>query len=108
MPLLCNAFASNTVGTTQQVAACRAPHIANLDENQLLDEQFLLLVLDSLERLRTNPGTLPNLNTILPCDVSDALRNAACSMKTNTPAFPLTVPQLQGLILFQLNQALCS
>jgi hypothetical protein len=106
--LTCNAFSSNTVGTTQQVAACRAPHIANLEENQLLDEQFLLLVIDSLERLRTNPGTLPNLNTILPCDASDALRNASCAMKTNTPAFPLTVPQLQALILVQLNEGLCS
>lgn len=106
--LTCNAFSSNTVGTTQQVAACKAPHIVNLEDKELLHEQFLLLVLDSLERLRLNPGTLPNLNNAPACDVADALRNASCAMITNTPAFPLTTPQLQALILWQLNEALCT
>ncbi len=106
--LTCNAFADNTVGVTQQVAACRSPHIAGVEERQLLDEQFLLLVIDSLERLRLNPGTLPNLNTAAACDLVDALRNASCAMLTNTPAFTSTIPQLQSIILWQLNEALCT
>lgn len=106
--LTCNAFASNTVGTTQQVTACRSPHVGNIEDHELLPEQFLLLVIDSLERLRTNPGTLPNLNTAPMCDLADALRNASCAMLTNTPAFTSTVPQLQSIILWQLNEALCT
>lgn len=108
MALTCNAFSSNTVGPVQQVAACKAPHLVNLEDHELLPEQFLLLVLDSIERLRTNPGTIPNLNTAAGCDVVDALRNASCAMLTNTPAFPLTTVQLQALILWQLNEALCT
>lgn len=106
--LTCNAFASNTVGATQQVAACKAPHVANLEDKQLLDEQFLLLVIDSIERLRTNPGTIPNLNTAPACDLAEALRNASCAMLTNTPAYSLTIPQLQSIILWQLNETLCT
>jgi len=103
MALTCNAFADNTVGQTQNVSACAAPHMANLSDHQLLDEQFLLLVLDSLRRL--NPGVL---ETALACDLADALRNASCAMLTNTPQFPTTPVELQSQILYLLNESLCA
>lgn len=102
MALTCNAFAENTVGETQNVSACAAPHLANLSDHQLLDEQFLLLVLDSLNRL--NPGLLAAASA---CDLSDALRNASCAMLTNTPQFPTTPVELQAQILYLLNESLC-
>ena len=71
MALSCNAFADNTVGVTQNLSGCVAPHLANLSDHQLHDEQFMLLVLDSLNRLF--PGVLA---AALPCDLADVLRNA--------------------------------
>jgi hypothetical protein len=100
--LTCNAFVSNTVGVTQNVSACAAPHLANLSDHQLLDEQFMLLVLDTLNRLY--PGVLA---AALPCDLAEALRNASCAMLTNTPQFPTTPVQLQSQILYLLNEAVC-
>lgn len=100
--LTCNAFSSNTVGSTQNISACAAPQVANLSDHQLLDEQFLLIVLDSLNRLY--PGVLAEA---LPCDMADALRNASCAMLTNTPQFPTTPVQLQAQILYLLNEAVC-
>ncbi len=102
MALSCNAFADNTVGSTQNVSACAAPHLANLSDHQLLDEQFLLLVLDSLNRLY--PGVLA---AAAACDLADALRNASCAMLTNTPQYPTTPVQLQSQILYLLNEGLC-
>ncbi len=100
--LTCNAFADNTVGSTQQTAACKAPHLANLSDHELLPEQFMLLVLDSLRRLGLN-----DIEGVAACDFADALRNASCAMLTNTPAFSLEPVQLQAQILFLLNESLC-
>ncbi len=100
--LTCNAFSSNTVGSTQQTAACKAPHLANLSDHELLPEQFMLLVLDSLRRLGLN-----DIEGVASCDFADALRNASCAMLTNTPAFSLEPVQLQAQILFLLNESLC-
>lgn len=99
--LTCNSFSSNTVGSTQQTAVCVGPKIANLEDHQILPEQFNLLVLDSLIRLY---GPIPDGAT---CDLADALRNASCAMLTNTPAFSLTEPQVQAQIAYLLNEALC-
>ena len=106
--LTCNAFADNTVGSTQQIAACLGPKIANLEDHQLLEEQFLLLVLDSLKRLNGTAPEFPVLADAPVCDLADALRNASCAMLTNTPAFQNTIPQLQSQILYLLNEANCS
>lgn len=102
MALSCNAFADNTVGSTQNTSACKAPQVANLSDHQILPEQFLLLVLDSLNRLY--PGVLAAAQ---PCDMADALRNASCALLTNTPQFPTTPVQLQAQVFYLLNEALC-
>lgn len=102
MALTCNAFADNTLGATQNLSACKAPHLANLSDHQILPEQFLLLVLDSLNRLYAGA-----LAAALPCDMADALRNASCVMMTNTPQFPTTPAELQAQILYILNEQLC-
>lgn len=108
MALSCNAFASNTVGTTQQMVACLGPKIVNLDENELLPEQFLLLVIDSLNRLYEG-GTSPEGLSAGPlvCDIAEALRLARCADHDLTPVFSVTIPQLQGIILWMLNQGIC-
>lgn len=107
--LTCNAFTENTVGSTQQTVACKAPHVANIEDKQLLDEQFLLLLIDSLDRLAASSGPNALLSALTnPCDAADALRNASCAMLTNTPAFPITIPQLQAIVLWQLNEFVCN
>jgi len=108
MALTCNTFAVNTVGSTQQIAACKAPHLANIEDHELLPEQFLLLVIDALQRLSAPVSAGAALTNLTQCDAADALRNASCAMLTNTPAFPLTTPQLQAIALWQLNELLCN
>lgn len=109
MPLTCNAFADNTVGVTQRTAACVAPHVVNLSDTQLLPEQFLFLVIDSLQRLSATVEAIPDLSTLQACDAAAAARNAYCALATtNTPSFPVDMAQLQALILLQLNEALCT
>ena len=105
--LTCNTFADNTVGSTQQIAACVGPKVANLTDHELLPEQFLLLVLDTIERIRMLYSPAAPLAEVLPCDAADALRNASCVMLINTPAFGSTPAQLQSLILLQLNEIIC-
>lgn len=108
MALECNTFAENTVGSTQQTVACKVPHLANLEDHQLLPEQFLLLVIDTLNRLAPRLSEHFSLAELTnACDAADALRFASCAMLTNTPAFPLTIAQLQSIVLWQLNQSIC-
>ncbi len=108
MALTCNPFPDNTIGTTQQTVACLGPKVVNLIENEILPEQFLLLVIDTLNRMATETGVPPSaLSTIEPCDVADALRTAYCSTHDLTPVFSVNTPQLQGIILAMLNNALC-
>lgn len=103
MALLCNAFTDNTIGATQNTSGCVAPHLANLSDHQLNDEQFMLLVLDSLSRLF--PGVLA---TAPACDLADVLRNASCVMDFTTPQTGPTVAEQQAQILYLLNEALCA
>jgi hypothetical protein len=105
MALLCNAFANNTVGSTQNSSACAAPHLANLSEHELFNEQFMLLVLDSLARLF--PGVWAQMLAAPRCDMAEALRNASCAMLATTPQYPTTPAELQAQILYMLNEGIC-
>lgn len=110
MPLTCNSFAENTVGVTQRTVACVVPKVVNMNDRELPLMTFLLLVIDSLERLRSvETPTFPALADIEYCDAAAALRNAYCALAmTNTPAFSITEAQAMSIILTQLNEALCS
>lgn len=103
--LLCNTFADNTVGQTQNSAACLGPHLVNLGDHELLPEQFQLIVLDSLKRLL--PGVWTQMLSAPKCDMVDALRSASCVMLTNTPQYPSTPAELQAQILYMLNEGIC-
>ena len=107
MSLTCNAFPTNTVGATQQTVACLGPKVVNIIDNELLPEQFLLLVIDSLNRLATLANAPAALSTIDACEVSEALRLANCSDHSLTPAFPVDIPSMQGIILAMLNEGIC-
>ncbi len=80
----------------------------NLGNNEVDQLKFLFLVVDMLEALRLNPGTLPALSSIDMCDANLALKAANCA--TQYVSFPpnVTIAQLQAIISFQLNQALCT
>lgn len=108
MALICNSFADNTIGQTQQVAACKAPHLANLSDHELLPEQFMFLVLDSLNRLSDLAAVPYPIASATPCDAALALQNASCALLTNTPSFPVEPAQLQALILWMLNEGICN
>jgi len=108
MAVTCNSFADNTVGTTQQTVACLGPKVVNLIDNELLPEQFLLLVIDALQRLAAGGGSPASLADAEACDVSETLRLAACADHDLTPVFEVNTPQLQAIILWMLNEGLCA
>lgn len=102
MPLTCDAFAENTVRDTQQTADCKQT-TTGLEEYGVLDNQFLLLVLDSLERL----GIGPTLAAIAMCDAEAALKNANCAVDLITSPGNIDEQKLKALILLKLNEELC-
>ncbi len=106
MPL-CNSFPLNTIGTTQQQIACLGPKVVNLIENEIQPEQFLLLVIDMLNRMSLVTSYPQTIEALQPCDVAETLRLAYCSTHDITPVFSVNIPQLQGIILTMLNEGLC-
>jgi len=108
MAVTCNSFADNTVGVTQQTVACLGPKVVNLIDNELLPEQFLLLVIDALARLAAEDGSPAALTDADSCDISETLRLAACADHDLTPVFEVNIPQLQAIILYMLNEGLCA
>lgn len=107
MAVTCNTFSTNTIGTTQQQVACLGPKVVNLIENEIQPEQFLLLVIDMLNRM-ANAAPPPLLNDLEPCDIAETLRLAYCVTHDLTPVYSVNIPQLQGIILTMMNEALCS
>lgn len=102
-----NQFSANTVGTTQQVASCLEKS-ARSAAFELNDEQFLLLVIDSLNRkaVAGGAGNFPNVSTYTACDGEEAAHNAKCALEFLSPPFNTNVGQLKQIILWQLNQSL--
>ena len=86
MAVTCNSFTDNTIGTTQQQVACLRPKVVNLIENEIQPEQFLLLVIDMLNRMAVSAPP-PLLDTLEPCDVAETLRLAYCVTHDLTPVF---------------------
>lgn len=89
------------------LASCK-PQTAGLGNAQIDELKFLFLVMDMLEAIRLNPGTIPALADIEMCDATETLRLANCA--TQFVSFPpnVTPAQLQALILTQLNETLCT
>lgn len=98
MPLSSNGYASQTVATTQQVVACK-PQVAGLQDVGILPEQFLLTVLDALER----KGYGPALDGLDSCDAVEAFRNAACAVNNISPPFNIDPQKVMAFILLKLN-----
>lgn len=104
-----DAFANNTVPATVCLAQ-QFPNTDGLAPFELIDEgDFLLLILDSLQRLSAGAAEIPSIATATQCDVQQASVLAQCSMSNRvTPTERLTPMKLKALILWQLNEALCA
>lgn len=103
MALSCNAFEDQTVEATQSILGC-TNEPANLQDNELLEEQFLLTVLDALQRL----GLEVSLDDYDPCDGSEAARAAFCAVNHITPNLQNPPAKIKAAILWMLNEAVCA
>jgi hypothetical protein len=103
MALTCNSFTENTLLVTQQEADCKQ-QTYGLTDTGLGTIQTQLLILDFLERL----GIGPDIADVPMCDAEQALRAATCAV------LPLTTPgdedlsKINALILYKLNEEVCS
>lgn len=110
MALTCtDAFSNNTVPATLCVVQQKRD-LDGLAPFELIDNRdFLALVLDSLVRLQSNPGTFPMIQSAEPCDVQQASVLAQCTMSNRvTPTERLGEDKLKAYILWMLNEALCT
>lgn len=107
--LSCNVYENQTVGTTQQLASCISD-TAGLEGSELPEEQFLLVVLDQLQRRASGIGTgeLPLIQDLLACDIEQAARNAYCAALNISPPFDINATKLKALILTMLNEFNCT
>jgi len=104
MPALeCNALLSQTVSATQNQLGC-TPEPANLSDSELPEGQFLLLVLDSLDRL----GIGGSLADYVPCEGAELARTTYCQIYAGvTPGMQNPPAKIKAAILWLLNSALC-
>lgn len=109
MALPCNVFADQTIGITQQIAACLNPP-PNLGDSELPEEQFLLVVLDQLQRRAEGSGTgeLPTIQSLDVCDILQASRNASCVALNISPPFNVEPAMLKAIILTMINAFNCT
>lgn len=103
MALTCNGFTANTVEATQLTLGC-TPEPANIQDNELLEEQFLLTVLDALQRL----GLEVSLDDYNPCDGAEAARAAFCATNHIVPNLQNPPAKIKAAILWMLNEAICA
>jgi len=109
MALICDASLESTLGATQYTVGCKAPHLANLGNNEIFTEQFYLWVIDSLERLAGPVSGQALLSALTdPCDANTTLMRASCTIGTIKPQYQVTPAQMQAIITWQLNQLICN
>lgn len=108
MPLpACNPWTSNTVRFSDQIAACRETSSRALDF-EMLDVQFLLTVIDALERKAQGAaGTFLPLSGYTACTGELNAKNAQCAIGNLTPPFQADAAELKQIILWQLANGLC-
>lgn len=103
MSLECEAILSQTVQATQNTLGC-TPEPANLSDSELPEEQFLLMVLDALNRL----GIGGTLDDYVPCEGAEVARLTYCAIYNQiTPGMQNPPAKIKAAILWMLNQALC-
>lgn len=103
----CNPWTANTIRFSAQQAACRESSSRALDF-EMLDMQFLLAVIDALERKAQGAGgTFLPLSDYTACDGEANAKNAACAMGNTTPPFQADKAELKQIILWQLGNGLC-
>jgi len=103
----CNPWTSNTILTTDQVAACKE-NSARAADFELLDITFLLAVIDALERKAQGAaGTFLPLSSYTACDGEENARNADCALGDISPPFQANGAELKQIILWQLGNGLC-
>lgn len=74
----------------------------------MLDTQFLLAVIDALERKAQGAaGTFRALSLYLACDGEENARNADCAMGNITPPIQANTAELKQIVLWQLGNGLC-
>jgi hypothetical protein len=110
MALSCNAFSGGgsldqTVATTQQSVTCKQK-CETLREIE--DPNFLLVVIDALNRLANNYATTQALVANLDTgEIAQAVEYAVCA--TENVGTPNVEPDIaKGIILAQLNELLCN
>ena len=82
--------------------------MANLANNEIFQQQFLLFVIDYLERITQLIGSPQPLSSLTACDAAEALRLASCFIGSYQPPPTLTMAQLQSIVAWQLNDIVCS
>jgi len=74
----------------------------------MLDMQFLLTVVDALERLaQGGENAFLPLTDYTACDGEANAKNAQCSIGNVTPPFQADKAELKQIILWQLANGLC-
>lgn len=89
------------------MAACKETSSRAADF-EMLDTQFLLAVIDALERKAQGAdGEFQPLSEYTACDGEANARHAVCAMGNITPPFQANTAELKQIILWQLGNALC-
>lgn len=109
MPLpVCNPWTSNTVRSSDQVAACKESSSAAA-QWELLDPNFMLFVLDALQRLAVaGVEGFQNLSQYLVCDGEANASNLHCAGQFLTPPVQYNSAEIKQIIAWQLANALCA
>lgn len=109
MSLTCNAFDGKSL-TDAACLVAQKTEPANLGNDEIAIEKFLFLVIDMIEQLRIDPGsiTIPALSGITMCEAAESLRRGNCATQFVTFPFKPTIAQQQAIILHQLSEALCA
>lgn len=107
MALTCNAFDGKSLADAACLAGQKSEP-ANLGNSEIDNLKFLFLVLDMIEQLRVDPGTIPALSTVTMCEAAESLRRGNCATQFVTFPPNVTPATLQALILHMLSEALCT
>lgn len=108
MPLpTCNPWPANTVRFSDQLAACLG-RSSGAGPNELPEETFLAVVLDSLQRLAARGVTgFQNLTQYQPCEGEANAHQAFAQFNFVSLPIQASATQLKQQILWQLGNALC-